>query len=232
MSQQQIDSNLEILLRIGSLRNQSERQEKGWKFLHMKHGIEIHTSVLAGNPVKSCLGIAYLEARVDELMDICASVENIPQYDPFFVEGRVLERPAPGHEVSYSCYAPGLPLSKRDFVLVEFHHKEGETSVIVSFSVEHPGAPPVPGRVRANMFASGYVFRPVLVGETVILPDNSTRVVGEDEAGKFVEATYVVSLDPGGWVPTFVVNFVAGDEPLVMHRIRDIVSKRRKAVMS
>jgi len=36
---------------------------------------------------------------------------------------------------------------------------------------------------------------------------------------------YIVQVDPKGWIPHWVVNLVAGDEPMVIHKVRELVEK-------
>lgn len=80
---------------------------------------------------------------------------------------------------------------------------EGDVYVLAAFSVEHPSCPPVPGYVRAELAASGFIIRP--------LPNSPCSKI-----------SYVVQFSAKGWIPIALQNMLTEYQPLRIATIRTV----------
>lgn len=80
----------------------------------------------------------------------------------------------------------------------------GPVYILAAFSISHPNCPPVPGFVRAEVAASGFIIRPY-------------------GTGSCSQVTYITQFDAKGWLPHKVANLVSQYQPVQIAQIRDIV---------
>lgn len=102
-----------------------------------------------------------------------------------------------------------FPVAPRDFSLVCSSRKEKDGSYLqVLRSIHHEDIPEMNGFVRAKLFASGFIIRPIRVPETKQMISS---------------VTYILQFDPKGWLPTFIANKLTEYHPLTIARIRSFV---------
>jgi hypothetical protein len=80
---------------------------------------------------------------------------------------------------------------------------DADAHVLVAFSIDHPSCPKVPGYVRAELAASGFIIRP-------------------HAHSSCSEVTYILQLNAKGWLPTALASLVSEYQPLRIAKIRDI----------
>lgn len=104
------------------------------------------------------------------------------------------------------------PSAARDFVVLSSRARDPDgTFVVAATSTTHPEAPEQRGIVRAHIRTSGFVIHDVT-------PSGSSKPV--------TKLTYIVQLDPGGWVPAYLANAVAINQPLCIAGIRETTEAR------
>ncbi len=102
--------------------------------------------------------------------------------------------------------------------------------------------------MRGQIFASGFVIKPLNNNNnnTKINNNNNNNNKNDNEEEESInssdnnksnnnnnnnksdhpqrcEVSYIVQVDPKGWIPTWVVNLVSGDEPMCLAKIRSLV---------
>jgi hypothetical protein len=85
--------------------------------------------------------------------------------------------------------------------------------MVFSQSIKHEKTPEISGFVRGELLTSGYIIEPV---------DGTQQ--------KESKVTYIVQLDPKGWLPTSVVNSVAVDQPKTLASLRNFINTKTKAI--
>lgn len=113
-------------------------------------------------------------------------MESFPVLDKMaqIDKAKVVEEFSQRDVVMYCPYNVPWPLYPREFVW--FQHWDtlpSEEEVIYGFSVVHKDVPVQSSPVRGTIYDSGYVFRPT--------SENTCKI------------SYVVCINPGGWVPSW-----------------------------
>ena len=164
----------------------------GWKFLYEKDGFKAFEH--RGAPV------AYrAEGTVDvDILELAAVLVDIPrrtEWVSHLVENRLLEGDPQGHQVVYSRYRLPWPVKDRDAVIestVEMDEKRGWVHVQF-WNVRSVAAPEHRGCLRVPLSEGDFTL--------------------EDTGHGSVQVTYTVRLDPGGWLPDWVVRIFVRDAP-------------------
>eukprot|EP01105_Mastigella_eilhardi_P021912 TRINITY_DN534_c0_g1_i2.p2 TRINITY_DN534_c0_g1~~TRINITY_DN534_c0_g1_i2.p2 ORF type:complete len:133 (-),score=47.92 TRINITY_DN534_c0_g1_i2:55-453(-) len=104
--------------------------------------------------------------------------------------------------IHFKYRSPSRMVYNRDFVVLATTERTLTSAVIACKSIAYEKVPEESGFVRGELHASAFLIESVDGG---------------------VKVNYVVQADPKGWIPTFVVNVVAKDEPLVLATMRDYV---------
>jgi len=200
-----------------------DKKENGWVYGKRQHGISCYSRYTAKSPVKCVMGDGVIAASRERISAICKALDHAAALDPMFFEGRILESPSSDHDVIYSVYNIGAFFSNRDCCYLETRQDVDDMKVVSIFSVDHPQGAPVDGRVRAHIYSTGFVIRPMLCGEQYIDENNVQQVATKDDEGNLCQVWGVFQLNPGGYLPIWLVNLIGGEEPLMLHRIRNVL---------
>ena len=160
-----------------------------WELV-MTGPITVKTRALPGTAVKEVWAEAVLDAEVCDLQSAILDSSSYPRFMPYVREVRILPNPTgDGATVVYNRLA--LPfLSERDYVarvFVDRHVSEGGTGEFANRWVADPNRiPAVENIVRLRFNQGSWHVMP--------LPGGRSKVI------------YRVAVDPGGWVPGFVID--------------------------
>jgi len=201
------------------------KDDESWTLVKHKKGVMVHIQHEEENPVKSARAKGIVPCSVPIVLRLLQSIDYYPEIDPLYQDGRVVEKLDERHELLYSSYSSGFDflISPRDFFYVEGRRKfEDRTRVVACWSIERDDVPPVPGKVRAHIFYSGWVIRPCTPSEEEIEEAELTNVEAED----WCEATFVAQVDIKGWIPTWVVNKLSGTLANSIHQLRRFIAKK------
>lgn len=179
----------------------------GWTLMYERDGFKAYER--RGSPPSY-----RAEGTVDEdLAEVAAVLVDIPrahEWVSHLAECRLLEGDLLTRNVVYSRYGLPWPVRDRDAVIenvVEERPKEG--TVRVRFhAVRRPAAPVRPDCIRV----------PLCDGEFTLV----------DVGNGKVDVTYTIRLDPGGWLPDWLVRHFVRDAPAeTLLRFRAQVLKTR-----
>lgn len=176
--------------------------DEGWKADKEKEGVSIHHRYVEGSSIVMMRGKLEIPASAKAVLECTEDLETRKQWDELFIEGSNVETLDDSHQVLHFKFKSGtMMVSNRDFVMARSVRTNDDGTIVANHvSIEHPDVGENKGFVRGEIDVSGYFIEP--------LSDSSCRV------------TYVVQLDPKGWVPTAAVNLVAVKQPLVLARMK------------
>eukprot|EP00184_Porphyridium_aerugineum_P008697 CAMPEP_0184691940 /NCGR_PEP_ID=MMETSP0313-20130426/622_1 /TAXON_ID=2792 /ORGANISM="Porphyridium aerugineum, Strain SAG 1380-2" /LENGTH=299 /DNA_ID=CAMNT_0027149723 /DNA_START=6 /DNA_END=905 /DNA_ORIENTATION=+ len=170
-------------------------------------------------------GTAIIRADLKEVFsqlsneDMHDTIMNI--MDPMHIESIFLEKRDPKHVVMHSKYRSPVPkvIQDRDFVFVYTTTMlEDGRAVCIGNSIDYPTTLSNAKNnnndkkfVRGLTLGSGFLFEP-------INDDTSGNQNGTGATSSF-KMSYIVQVDPKGWIPTWLVNLVCDEQSLLSKRL-------------
>ena len=183
--------------------------EEGWVFCKEEEGITIHTKDQPDDPVRSVRGVGIIPATSEVLRLHLVQMDLRFHWDEMFLGANYHLEVTPNIRVAYYSFKAPWPVTNRDFLTVA-----GETLtddglfVSVVNSIERADFPEKEGFVRAILKSSGFVVKPM----------------ENDENGKpRCKVTYLVSLNPMGYIPTWLVNLVNVQQPMCINTLKNAI---------
>ena len=197
--QQQIQAKTPTLLQeMMSLEDNYE----GWEDLGTIKEIE-GTRLMTESGLYVVRAKGIIPASPEAIFALVSDLDRKKQWDPMFVEGRVVKEFSPEVKVNYQRFYAPWPVSHRDFVFMSVLRREPDgTIVFAGSSIDIPSLPDVSGLVRGEMVRGGFILRPHGEGETRV--------------------TYIVHVDPRGMLPTMIVNKFQKSQTANVYKIKKI----------
>ncbi|SMF36842.1 START domain-containing protein [Pseudobacteriovorax antillogorgiicola] len=162
-----------------------------WEQLYKKDGIEVFRAKLSGSKFVAFRGTATISTTPDLIVDVFKDAPRWKEWTDLLLSGKILEPRKANHLIFYQAFDSPPFIRDRDAVY-DVHFKKDPSSGIVTVvgkSREYPQAPETVG-VRMDIDFSRWTLTP---------KDGKTYVELEMHA------------DPGGWIPSWVVNMVQRD---------------------
>mmetsp|Transcript_14824 Transcript_14824/g.40683 ORF Transcript_14824/g.40683 Transcript_14824/m.40683 type:complete len:358 (-) Transcript_14824:64-1137(-) len=172
-----------------------------------------YSASIEGSPLKLFKGVSVVEASVGEFFQFMADIPNFKRTmaiaDTMFVDGASVGHMEAHHATMQLSFKMPMGIPYRDFCLENLVVMLDEGTVLsLAQSVERLDVPEKPPFVRGTVLASGYL----------------AKSIGQNRC----ELTYVVQVDPKGWLPKWVVNLVAVDQTDNVTRIADYFKTRKR----
>lgn len=161
--------------------------DNGWHLEHTKKNIKVlvkENELSSFKMIKVKVEFDDLPARL--LYDVFMDGEYRTIWDDFMVEGYDYCYLTPNSDVGYYCAKSPKPVRNRDFVVQRSWLDNGAEKVIFSHTINHAKIPPVKNRVRGLTYLTACYI-------------TST-------GSKSSTLYYVTQTDPGGSLPSWVVN--------------------------
>jgi len=172
-------------------------EKKGFK-AYKKHDEKSNIFYIKAVGIIRCSANTLLEWLYDPI--------SLPETDPMFKKGDIVEEFDKDHMIYYGQWSLPWPMWHRDFIFSwnKTWTKEG-IGIGAAISVVHPKYPEgegvSKGHVRGEIIETGVVVKDL----------------GKPEDLKS-EFCYIVCVNPRGWIPNFLINIVAADQALNIHR--------------
>lgn len=170
------------------------QDEGGWNPKKQQDGISVYSREVAGSKFKEIKVTVNIQTS---LSSIIALFKDVPAYTSWVYLCDKSETVMQGRETEdyyYSETAAPWPISNRDVVVYSRVRQDPDTKVVTSESENVTGlVPEKKGIVRIPMLKSVW---------TLIPKENST-----------VDVSYELSVDPGGWIPAWLVNLTMATGP-------------------
>lgn len=170
------------------------QSENEWELRKEEDGITVYTRASDSSDFRQ------LQMRVQlktKLATMVAVFKNVPGYLDWVyscISSEVLKVEASHEQFYYSESESPWPVSNRDVVMHSIVEQDKSTMVVTSTSKSFFGLKPeVEGNIRVTTLYSKWTLTPI--GEGV------------------VDVVYFLSMDPGGWVPAWLMNMTISVGP-------------------
>lgn len=152
-------------------------------------------------------GVAIVNYPIQKVFDFLDAVGSLHLLDDTCIEENVIFEEK-DIQVLYFRFKAPWPVSHRDFALVSYRVKEGDSKMYLgSKSCNYPH-PEVQGVVRAEAFIGGYILEKI--------DENRTKV------------TYMSYADIKGSIPTLIKNQLSKKQGEVAGRVEEAMKKAGK----
>jgi len=158
----------------------------GWQAAGERDGVEMWMRDVDGSSVREIKAQTLVDIPPERVWSVLKDVEKYPEFMPYMVEVKVIERSAPDVVTVYQCVAPPV-VEKRDSI-VEVTNKADERMGIYRTEWHSVDKGPAPRHdaVRVNGVRGQWVI----------------ERIGEAHS----RLTYTLFTEPGGSVPGWIVN--------------------------
>jgi len=179
-----------------------------WKLVTNKEGIKVYTSIVPDSKIKAIKVECDLDATPSQLVALIMDVKTATDWVYHTKSAVVVKQVSPSELYYYSEINLPWPAANRDFVAHLTVSQKPDTKVV---TIQGPA---VPGFVPAK---TGIVRIDHSDGKWVITP------TGPDE----VKVVYTIHVDPGGDLPSWLVNMFATEGPV--HIFRNLKAELQKS---
>ena len=178
---------------------------QNWEFAKEKNGIKMYTRKEANTNLKSFRGVMEVHSTMARVTQLVGNVKNNDWWDKNVKEIKILYFEENKHFKYYLVYDAPWPLEDRDLCV------DAQVTIDPVTGRRELNAKPIPNlvpersdRVRIKNYWQRWIIQP--------MENGMIRLILEG------------SVDPGGIVPTWIVNMVITDTPLnVMNGIKERV---------
>jgi len=190
----------EILFAIGladkaPLKGSTQTAKIDWQVTGEKNGVKMYWAQTPGTANYFFKGVGVIAAPVKVVEEAMREIQNMRIIDPMCKLARSIKHYDKDHHIYYAQFKLPPFISDRDFVWYSIDCKLPDgTFVTTGKSMVTKDCPADSGHVRGEIRASGYVVEPI-----ADKPDACTLY-------------YIVQTDPKGWLPAWVVNWVAASQ--------------------
>lgn len=182
-------------------------QTGGWQYIGMEKGVCILQRKSADSPHYCYMGKAVVFLQPDYVYSCLKNPQLRHSYDNMLKELHIVKVIDTGlyilhmHHETTQCFLK----QSRDFCLLVAERSELKKKLLVGSSIEIPECPPNPSITRGKVLCSGWVVEPRTL---------KTGAVA-------TEITYLLQVDFGGPVPTYILNIISQRQPLAVAYLRD-----------
>jgi uncharacterized membrane protein len=169
--------------------------QNDWKLNTVKDGIKVYTGSVADSKIKAIKVECEINASASQLVAVIMDINTAPEWVYHVKSAKMVKQVSPTDIYYYSEVNLPWPAANRDFVAHLTVSQNPDTRVVTI------DGPAVPGFVPAK---KGIVRIDNSVGKWVITPTGPNKV--------YVE--YSIHVDPGGSLPSWLVNMFATEAPL------------------
>lgn len=176
-----------------------------WKFRKSKNDVDVYFRESEDSKVKELRMVGKVESSLTAALLVISDIERFPEWVYNCKEAKIIGGDFPREFDYYNVTDFPWPLTDRQFVLRCTTYQNPETGVVTTESFAQPDAMPEDDRyVRVSMVHSRWDLKPLEDG--------------------MIEATYYLKADPGGSIPSFLINWALDIGP------RKSLQKLRKRV--
>jgi uncharacterized membrane protein len=158
----------------------------GWQDAGEHDGVEMWMRDVQGSNVREIKAQTLVDLPVERVWPVLEDVEKYPEFMPYMVEVKVLERPAPDVATVYQCIAPPV-VEKRDSVVEVTRHVDERMGIYrTEWHSVDKGPAPRHDIVRVSGVRGQWLLERI--------------------GNRHTRLTYTMFTEPGGSVPGWIVN--------------------------
>ncbi len=181
----------------------SESSNRPWEFLLEKQGIRVERRIVTNSPLYEFRAQMTLRVPLARILAVFNDHHRISEWMKGSVEQRLLSRKVyPENQdlveelYLYNRISPGRGASDRDVIMrTRIRFDQPTKQVFIEFdSITDERFPPLPGIVRMPFIHGYWCLKPI-------------------EQGNGTQVEYRVHSNPGGWLPTWIVNYATKTIP-------------------
>jgi hypothetical protein len=173
----------------------SASAQNDWKLSTEKDGIKVYTSMMPNSKIKAIKVECDLNATSSQLVALVMDVTTAPDWVYHVKSAKLVKQISPAELYYYSEVSLPWPAQNRDFVAHLIVSQDPDTKIVTI------DGPAVSGFVPIK---KGIVRIDNSIGKWVISP------AGADQ----IHVEYSIHVDPGGSLPSWLVNIFATDAPM------------------
>jgi START domain len=167
----------------------------GWKLKTEKEGIKIFTSAVPDSKVKAIKVEAYFNATASQMVALVMDVKNSTDWVYHLKSAILIKQVSPSELYYYSEVNLPWPAAHRDFVAHLIVTQNPDTKVV---TIDGPAV-------------AGFV---PLKKSIVRVNDSNGRWIITPSGNGQIKVVYTIHVDPGGSLPSWLVNMFATEGPL------------------
>lgn len=181
--------------------------DESWRRIREGEGIAVYVRDVADSEYDESLAQAVMKVRLSALAALIMDGNSHHRWIDTIDESRQIDRVSPTEAHIYTLSGAPWPVSDRDAVVLSRVEQDSATLVVTIESSGRPDYVPArEGTVRVPRVASTWTLVPQ--------PDGQ------------VEVNYRVFSEPGGELPTWLINSLASDQPFnTLANLRRFLSK-------
>ncbi len=172
-----------------------QSQEKRWKLVTDKNGVQVFTRPVPGSDFDEFMGVTVMNARIEELAELLRDIPAVPRWMHNCKEAKILKRITDNEMILYNVTDVPWPLDDR-YVIVrstaEKNFQKGRVIVHLDHLADYPYRAPA-GYVRMRSLKAKFIMD--------FIDRERTKV------------TYTVKAVPGGSLPASLANIASKELP-------------------
>ncbi|TCN76549.1 START domain-containing protein [Vibrio crassostreae] len=166
-----------------------------WKLVRNKQGIEVYNRKIEGNDFKEFRAEADIQANLTSIIALFTDTSVGTQWVENIDEMEEIEHFSEAHTVTKTYTKAPWPVSDREAIVENFIEQDPDTLIVIINQHGRPNYRPNDDKhiVRVAHLESRWILTP--------LDNNTTHI------------SYQVLSDPGGSIPSWLINMVAESQP-------------------
>lgn len=198
-----------VLFLVFSHFSYAQKKQANWHLKKSENGINVYTRSSDESAFKELRSTVTIKTSLNSIVALLNDFESYPEWVYRCSESKTLKRISETENFHYQTVEAPWPVDSRDFI-VQLHLSQDPVTKVVSIksTCKPDYIPRVPGRVRITEFKALWTLTP--------LKDGSVEIV------------YELLVNPGGYVPAWLVNLAVVDGPYeTMLHVKDWVLKKK-----
>mmetsp|Transcript_3803 Transcript_3803/g.3251 ORF Transcript_3803/g.3251 Transcript_3803/m.3251 type:complete len:208 (-) Transcript_3803:253-876(-) len=179
--------------------------DEGWEKPEEKEGLIITKKPYKDTGLKFVRAKTTIKATPKAIHDVILDESKTLEIDVNIEKNEKVKAPE-GYDIIYTiAKKPAMMVDRRDSITAMKTEEKDGGLLLIGGSIEHPDFPAKDSPVRCE----------VLLWSWYIVPSKDDPNVSE--------VTYIVHIDPKGWIPNAVTNAVSNDQAMNVKRVKDIL---------
>ena len=170
------------------------QDNNGWKLKKQQDGISVYSREVAGSRFKEIKVTVNIQTSLSGIIALFKDVPAYPLWVYLCEKPETVKQGSETEDYYYSETAAPWPVSNRDVVVYSRIRQDPDTKVVTSKSKNVTGIVPE---------KKGIVRIPMLKSLWTLIPKGNGRV----------DVSYELIVDPGGWIPAWLVNMTMAVGP-------------------